>query len=78
MTRSSKFRKGRQHTNGKEVRKRALQKRKGRAKLDRRYALVDTPSPSSKDDSSANDDSSISSSESESSAMKPAAKKMSK
>ena len=74
----SNLSKGRQYSTGKDVRKRALQKRKGRAKEQRRYGLVDTPSPSSKDDSSVNDDSSISSSKSESSAMKPAAKKTSK
>ena len=56
-----------------------MQKRKGRAKEQRRYGFSDSPS-SSKDDSSANDEFSVSSSESEGSKAdkKPAAKKTSK
>ena len=89
MSRSKGRQYTKQHTKGKSKRVRSLQRRKGHAKLERRYDLVDSPSPSkddsfvdspssSKDDSSTNDDLSVSSSESESGGMKPAAKKTSK
>ena len=89
MSPSSKGRQyTKQRTKGKSKRVRSLQQRKGHAKLERRYDLVDSPSPSkdelvdspspTKDDSFTNDDLSVSSSESESGGMKPAAKKTSK